>query len=656
VHANSAARFEQSYRTIASAVKLPGVNEPKTDILGLVFRWLESDNSGDWLMILDNADDASVFFNPRGAEVPQMGDRMLYTKALSAYLPQHSRGSVLVTSRNRDAAFRLVGRDDRIVKVEPMEEAEIKALLRKKLLNDQSKEEDWSGLVSALEFLPLAITQAAAYIAMKAPRMTISKYSEYFRRNERDQVSLLSKDGGDLRRDPEVPNAVVITWRISFEQIKKQDAPAADLLSRMCVLERQGMPRYLLSNSDRDGLDFEDAIGTLLAFSFVAMDKDKNVFQMHPLVQLSTRKWLEVNGEIGIRREEVLGLLSKKFPSGEHANWKTCEALAPHAQVLLRCEFTSEKCGLQRARILHNSAWYSLARGNYEEAKCKAREAVKIKEELLGADNANTLTSLNLLASVLCGQGQWKEAEEMEMQVMEIRKRMLGEEHPNTLTSMGNLASTYRNQGRWKEAEKLEVQVMETSKRVLGEEHPDTLATMGNLATIYGNQGRWKEAEKLEMQVMETIKRVLGDEHPSTLTIMNNLAGTYGNRGRWKEAEELGIQVMKKRKRVLGDEHPDTLTSMGNLASAYRNQGWWKEAEELEIQVMKTRKRVLGDEHPSTLTSMVNLAYTWKSQSRDSDALDMLKQAEAKRRKVLGIDHPRTKASIQALYKWQTET
>jgi hypothetical protein len=39
-------------------------------------------------------------------------------------------------------------------------------LLEKKLPDDLSDQEDLSNLANALEYLPLAITQAAAYIAM----------------------------------------------------------------------------------------------------------------------------------------------------------------------------------------------------------------------------------------------------------------------------------------------------------------------------------------------------------------------------------------------------------------------------------------------------------------------------------------------------------
>jgi hypothetical protein len=42
VHASNASRIELSYRAIAAAAKLPGADDPKTDILNMVLRWLEN--------------------------------------------------------------------------------------------------------------------------------------------------------------------------------------------------------------------------------------------------------------------------------------------------------------------------------------------------------------------------------------------------------------------------------------------------------------------------------------------------------------------------------------------------------------------------------------------------------------------------------------
>jgi len=74
-------------------------------------------------------------------------------------------------------------------------------------------------LVKELDYLPLAITQAAAYISARATRMTVSKYLTLYRGDEVSQSRLL-EDSGDLRRDPGLPSSVIRTWQISFDQIK----------------------------------------------------------------------------------------------------------------------------------------------------------------------------------------------------------------------------------------------------------------------------------------------------------------------------------------------------------------------------------------------------------------------------------------------------
>jgi hypothetical protein len=58
----------------------------------------------------------------------------------------------------------------------------------------------------------------------------------------------------------------------------------------MCILDRQGIPRFFIFEDDGDDLEFEDAIGALIGFSFVSSREDGDNFEMHPLVQISTRK------------------------------------------------------------------------------------------------------------------------------------------------------------------------------------------------------------------------------------------------------------------------------------------------------------------------------------------------------------------------------
>ncbi|XTI88858.1 hypothetical protein V2W45_1238678, partial [Cenococcum geophilum] len=490
-------------------------------------------------------------------------------------------GSILITSRSRDVAYRLTGSHPYITEVKPMDEGDALALLQKKLSFD-ADEHNAIKLLQALDYMPLAITQAAAYIEQRAPRMTISRYLDEIYRSDHDRARLLKKDIGDSRRDGRASNSIIATWQISFEHIRKNIPTAARLLSLMSLFDRQGIPESLLHNryqrdEDKEA-DFEEDIHTLISYSLVEMNEEGNEFEMHRLVQFSTKKWLELYDELDKWKGTYVTLMDDSYPVGLHENWTVCQALFPHAQAAVAYRPTDIKPLEAWASVLFKAAWYTSEIGNYQAAQEMGLSALKAREATLGAEHPDTLNSINGLGLVLWWQGKYKEAETMHRRALEAKERVIGAEHPDTLTSMASLASTYRNQGRWKEAEELGVQVTEMRKRVLGAEHPNTLTSMGNLASTYRNQGRWKEAEELDVQVIETSSRVLGAEHPDTLTSIGNLASTYRNQGRWKEAEELEVQVMETRKRVLGAEHPDTLTSINNLAFTLRSQNHTEEA------------------------------------------------------------------------------
>ncbi len=55
-------------------------------------------------------------------------------------------------------------------------------------------------LVRALDYVPLAINQAAGCIRARAPRSSPEKYLGEFREGERKRTKLLEYDAGDLRR------------------------------------------------------------------------------------------------------------------------------------------------------------------------------------------------------------------------------------------------------------------------------------------------------------------------------------------------------------------------------------------------------------------------------------------------------------------------
>jgi tetratricopeptide (TPR) repeat protein len=671
VHAGSVARLEQSYQDIADQVGIAGRTDAQVNVFELVRNWLRSEKNGKWLLVLDNADDDAIF-----ASLPCTRDQ----QHLSRYLPLSKHGMVIVTSRSAHATSRLV-EDRDTFHLGPMHDSSAQALLVKKL-GGKVDVDGLYELAAALEYMPLALVQAAAYIQKRAPHCSVQRYLEEFRRNDKRKTRLLSQEAGHLRRNEGAKNSIIVTWQISFEHIRSIRKSAANTLSLMSFFDRQGIPKALLrsqsaihiaddctwanreeegeidkesaSESDTDDSFIEDIL-LLRDYSFISETTDPETLEMHSLVQLATQKWLEGKGEVEGWKQHFIRNMCGAFPTGQYENWGICEGLFPHAVVALRKQPRDKESCKEWATLLYNAAWYAWERGDVQNAMTLAMSAMESRKAIFGAESDDTLSSMAMVGLVKKLGGQWEEAEKLFVQVMVTRKTKLGADHPDTLTSIANLASTYRNQGRWEEAEKLEVQVMETHKTKLGADHPDMLTSMANLALTYWNQGRWEEAEKLEVQVMETSKTKLGAGHPDTLTSMGNLASTFWNQGRWEEAEKLEVQVMETRKTKLGADHPDTLTSMANLAVIYRSQGRWEEAEKLEVQVMETRKTKLGADHPDTLTSMDNLAFTWKSLGRDAQAIALLRQCAQQRQTVLRAGHPDLLSSIRALEEWNAE-
>ncbi|ERF70439.1 hypothetical protein EPUS_04717 [Endocarpon pusillum Z07020] len=591
------------------------------------------------------------------------------------------------------------------------EKANIKELVKHRLsdgyahkwlmiLDNADDEAIWgatSKLVETLQYLPLAIVQAAAFINMNDE--SIQTYLELLDDSEEHTIELLSEDFQDEGRYKEAQNPVASTWLISFEQIQLRCPEAAEYLSFMSCLNEKNIPQSLLPDAPSKK-KMIDAIGTLTGYSFLRKQNDHHstdpLYDMHRLVRLATRNWLRKENTLLDCTERTIQRVSELFPSGDHEYKDTWTLYMPHGQILIASELGKDL-----------EEWYCLIEkmgqclmtdGKYNEAVKMYSSVVRWREKKFGCLDKTTLMAYDYLGDALCDQGNWleaekylkqalkgykeinqdpedlglmsvmdsvgsvywrqgrfQEAEQMYMQVWNTREEKLGPEHRKTLDSMNNLALVYHDQGRYMEAEELQIQIKEIRERVLGIEHPSRLASIDNLALTYAAQNRWEEAEELHRRVLEIRERVLDVEHPDTLTSMSNLASTYWNQGRLEEAEELEIQVLEKRRRVLGTEHPDTLISMSNLASTYQVQGRFKEAKELMIQVLEIRKRILGIEHPDTLISMNNLAWTMKDQGRKQEAISLMTDCAQLSTTKLSADHPDTKDRTAWLNVWMSE-
>ncbi|KAI5788555.1 hypothetical protein FPQ18DRAFT_392030 [Pyronema domesticum] len=665
IHTGSVTQFEADCQKLGSLAKIPGHDDTKQNLGLIVKQWLEGPQSGDWILVLDNADNMLDFYPiaPKSTASKESDTVSIAHDGIAKFIPRGSKGTIIVTTRDREVARNLANQNV-IIKPELHPEQAIELFYRH-CPNAEDTADDTSTalqrLLKELQYLPLAIVQVAAYLDLNRSIST-SKYLEMFESKKESQKlkRLLSKPHHNIWRDNnENAETILTTFSISFRQLQEQSKLADSFLRFMACIDRKAIPRDLLFQIHMDDVEDEllisEALDKLVNFSILQHAKVDfgcgKGYEIHSLVHLAMQTYLE-SGEMDTALNKACTVLANTLPDSEYENWAEWRVYLPHAMALL----ANLKEDSEASADLCMKAGYHIseALGQYSESLIPFARARKLYAVLFGEENTKTLEAMHSIGYTFRDAGRLKEAQEMLEKVLEARGRTLGEEHPDTLRSMHHLAMTYRLLGgRLKEVQELEEKVLEVRRRTLGEEHPDTLGIMNNLAITYEKQGgRLKEVLELEETILEVMRRTLGKEHPDTLTSMYNLAMTYRLLGgRLKEVQELQEKVLEVRRRTLGEEHPDTLTSMHNLAMTYRLLGGrLKEVKELQEKVLEVRRRTLGEEHPDTLRCMSRLAVTYEEQGgRLKEVQELREKVLEVRRRTLGEEHPDTLRSMHNL-------
>ncbi|KAK2666288.1 Nucleoside phosphorylase superfamily [Fusarium oxysporum f. sp. vasinfectum] len=179
IHAGNRNRMEQGFNSVAEEIGIPRNLYPSTSIFALVRSWLSKRLRGPWLMVLDNADDSDVFFGKLTNEFNSHSTPQ--HDCLWDFLPQSPNSAILFTTRNKRLGLDLAGGGD-LISVPPMKYSEAKLLFTSRLQTTQASEKSMERLFVLLEYLPLAIAQAAAVIERKS--LSLNQYLERYEETE----------------------------------------------------------------------------------------------------------------------------------------------------------------------------------------------------------------------------------------------------------------------------------------------------------------------------------------------------------------------------------------------------------------------------------------------------------------------------------------
>ncbi|KAM3470458.1 hypothetical protein MY5147_006401 [Beauveria neobassiana] len=475
IHGASRATLEQSYRSLADNLALPRRHDPKTNILALVCDWLQRDDVAPWLLILDNADNFDTFFS-QTEEIP-----------IASYLPKSNNGKTLITSRNLDVAERLTGGHKAIISIPAMKSDEALLLLQEKLTSSYNTATA-TDLIRYLDYIPLAVNQAAAYINRRQREQRTEDDENDDETLEKDLDVLFAYSLVRASAEPDLYEMHSLV-QISLDVARQSAEIREELL---------GPNHYHTLNSlDR------------LAFTYGCQGRWVEAEKLQVRVMETSKTKLGADHLDTLRRARNMAITFWRQGRLEEAE---------RLEVQLLEKFKT-KLGTDHPDTLTSMsdiATTYFTQGRFEEAERLQVQLLEKMKTRLGADHPNTLTSMSDIAKTYFTQGRLEEAERLQVQLLEKFKTKLGAEHPDTLTSMSYLALIYWHQGRLKEAETLEVQVLGGRKAKLGANHPDTLIIMHNLALTLESLGRLHEALELMHSCVCLRQHILGQSHPDT--------------------------------------------------------------------------------------------------------------------------------------------
>lgn len=627
--------FEQAYMVIAKKLQLPQVNDHKADVMQLVVDYLNREENGPWLMVLDNADDLEMFTT---------SSSLTTRTPLTNYIPRSTSGRLIITTRDSHAGLAL-SRGKPALTVYPLNPNDASLLFLTSLVDEPKPDTNIiRQILSVLDCLPLAITQACAYINRNS--ITTTQYLALLSENDAGLRDLLSDDQYDLRRGFD---SVIRTWKLSFDQIRRQYAIAAKVLSVMAFLDRQDIPRDLLRDLTGSQQQLTSALGTLQAFSLIRAERGAETYSMHRLVQFVTCVWQEMEGSKSQHQEEALNLVVAKFPVAENEDPLMCQSLLPHAYAVQDGVMRTSAIQVNLSDLQYNMSWFEDWCGHYQIAQDLCSIALETRKAVLGPGHLHTLHAFDLFGSILRKQGDYSKAALIHKENFKQKELTLGASHIDTVQSLCDLTDIYILQGDFKAAEDSARKVFTARSEIIGPEHLSTLSIKTTLAYIFMLRGNLDEAHELAENAVESYQTFLGREHEKTLRCTATLCQILREMGEYPEAITRSLEVVSVRREILGPEHPHTLTAINNLAMLRRKTGEFKISEQLYRETITILERTLGIEHPETMASSSNLAVVLRDQERFKEAEHWNRLILERRARVLGESNPRTLITLNEL-------
>lgn len=508
-------------------------------------------------------------------------------------------------------------------------------------------DEDADQVATAVGDLPLAVEQAAAWIAETAT--PIDTYLEQLGR-QAPQVLALNQPVG-------YPEPVAATWNISIARLKERSPAAVRLLQLCAFFAPEPISANLLYSKEmiealkpydsslQEKLVLGRVIREIGRFALAKVDQVSNSIQVHRLVQAVIKAQL-TEEEQREARHVVHRILAGARPDDDEPidnpeTWPRFAAIWPHLgpSDARHCKEPETR------RLLIDRVRYLWKRGDVRTAGSLGEELRQTWLEMLGERDLQYLYLCFHLSNILRTRGRYVEAKELDEFTLRRQREVLGAEHPHTYMTTSSLAIDLGLLGDYGRAIELATEAHDGFSQIFHDSHPRTLAAANNLALNLRSIGQYARAREIDQDVYDRRTEVLGAKHPYSLSSAMNLARDLREVGRYEDSVGLLSRTYESFKETLGRTYPTTLSAAKSLAVSLRRAGRFEDAHRLTVATRARYRAKYTSANPDSLACDLNLAADLFAAGEAVQARDTAQEVVDQYMKVPGEKHPYTLAA-----------
>jgi tetratricopeptide (TPR) repeat protein len=543
---------------------------------------------------------------------------------------------------------------------------------------------DADRLADELGDLPLAAEHAASYLSQTG--LSVGDYIGSF---ERDAHALLG-EGIDMYS---TNAAVATTWSVTRQTLSPE---AKNLFQLLAFFAAEPISEENLIQPGRVALDpalpvplqkvlssrmdLKKAQRELARFSLLSVYGQRNVVQLHRVVQAVTRARTEKDDPVLAKtlQRTVFALLAATDPDAPEKEQndpvyaRTIHHLIPTGALqsddrLVRnliinqvrrlrlrggnrealslgeptlAAWQSDPDDIQTLAMAVEVAWAKRDLGDVDEAFALNAATLQRLRANHGEDDDTYLICANSYGVDLRMLGKYDEALEHDLALRPVVDRVFGADSFRSLNLRNNIAIDLRCVGRYAEALEYDKHVAATRERQFGANDWNMASSKFGMARDLRRLGRYDEALEIARETTDLMEARNEPWNHLRLLVVGGLAVSLRRVGYYAEAHSLAEDTYRRFVDYLGAEHRFTLQMATSLMCDRRVADELGPAAELGRATVATYEKIAGQGHPNTLIAKSNLAVILRAQGYLSAAQEMNQAALEGHRRLYAYTHP----------------